>query len=363
MSASFESYNIKPLNQELMAGTKTKLGNLAKPPGSLGELEEIAIKLSGISGQTFYDTKKRCVIVFASDNGVVEESVSLAPQGVTAALALGFARGMTGCSVLAKQFGADVIVVDVGINGDISHSFISNRKIRKSTWNMSRGPAMSRDEAITAINIGIETAIAAVENGYKLFGVGEIGIGNTTTSAAVLCVLCGIQPEQATGKGAGLSAASYKNKIDAIKRALTLNSLNILDPIDVVSKVGGFDIAAMAGAYLGAAHKGVPVVVDGFISMTAALVAYRLNPLVKDYMFASHASSEPGFKIAAESIGLMPCLNLNMRLGEGSGCPIMFAIIDAACAVLREMGTFDEVCIEESYVEAVKDESFHIRGL
>ena len=363
MSDLYGSCTIMPLNQDAMAHAKTKLDNLAKPPGSLGELEEIAVRLSGISGQTFYDAKKRCVIVFASDNGVVEENVSLAPQGVTAALALGFARGLTGCSVLAKQFGADVVVVDVGINGDISHSFIRDRKIRKSTYNISRESAMSLNEAKMAINVGIETAIAAVDNGYKLIGVGEIGIGNTTTSAAVLCALCGIKPEQATGRGAGLSAASYKNKIDAIKRALTLNSPNVLDPIDVVSKVGGFDIAAMAGAFLGAAHKRVPVVVDGFISMTAALVAYRLNPLVKDYMFASHASGERGFGIAAKSIGLVPCLNLNMRLGEGSGCPIMFAIIDAACAVLRDMGTFEEVCIAESYVEAVKDEGFHIRGL
>ena len=363
MSALFESCTIKPLNQEAMALTKAKLNNLAKPPGSLGELEEIAIKLSGISGQTFNDIKKRCVIVFASDNGVVEENVSLAPQGVTSALALGFAKGLTGCAVLAKQFGAEVFVVDVGLNGDISHPFVKKHKIRNSTWNISRGPAMTRDEAITAINIGIQMAEYAVEKGHKLIGVGEIGIGNTTTSAAVLCALCGIKPEQATGKGAGLSAASYNNKIEAITRALKLNSPNTLDPVDVVSKVGGFDIAAMAGAFLGSAHKGVPVVVDGFISMTAALVAYRLNPLVKDYMFASHVSGEPGFKFAVESIGLLSCLNLNMRLGEGSGCPLMFAVMDAACAVVRKMGTFEEVCIDTSYVEAVKDESFHIRGL
>ena len=346
-----------------MAQTKARLDNLAKPPGSLGELEEIAIKLSGISGQTFYDINKRCIIVFASDNGVVEENVSLAPQGVTSALAHGFAKGHTGCAVLSRQFGADVIVVDVGINGDISHPFIKNRKIRKSTYNISRRPAMSRDEAITAINIGTETVTQAVKNGYKLIGVGEIGIGNTTTSAAVLSSLCEIPPEMTVGTGAGLNAASYKNKIEAVKRALALNSPNTDDPIDVVSKVGGFDIAAMAGAYLEAAHMSVPVVVDGLISMTAALVAYRLNPLVKDYMFASHKSCEPGYEIAAKSIGLLPCLNLNMRLGEGSGCPLMFAIMDAACAVVREMGTFEEVCIDTSYVEAVKDEGFHIRGL
>ena len=363
MYLSFENYAIEPLDQGAITRTEAKLNNLAKPPGSLGELEEIAIKLSGISGQTCYDAKKRCIIVFASDNGVVEEKVSLAPQGVTAALALGFAKGITGAAVLARQFCAEVIVVDVGINGDISHPFIINRKIRKSTWNIKKRPAMSRDEAIKAINIGIETAIRAVEGGHRLIGVGEIGIGNTTTSAAVLCCLCGISPEQAAGKGAGLDEAGYRNKIDVINSALAFNSPNPRDPIDVISKVGGFDIAAMAGAFLGAAHKRVPVVVDGFISMTAALAAYRLNPLVRDYMFASHASSEQGYSFAAKSIGLMPCLNLNMRLGEGSGCPIMFGVIDAACAVLRDMGTFEEVCIDDSYVEAVKDEGVHFRGL
>ena len=361
MSVTFENYKIGPIDDNAIEKTQTILNNLAKPPGSLGELEEITKKLSGISGEIHYDTNKRCVIVMASDNGVVEEGVSLAPQAVTHALALSFTKGITGCAVLAKHFNADLIVVDVGINADINNPLIKNRKIRKSTWNIAKQAAMTRNEAVQAITAGIQTAVDAVEKGYKLIGVGEIGIGNTTTSAAVLSSLCGISPEQATGKGAGLTEESYHNKINVIKRALEVNKPNPKDPIDVLTKVGGFDIAAMAGVYLGAAHMRAPVVIDGLISMTAALVAYRINPLVKDYMFASHASFEPGYKYATENIGITPCLTLNMRLGEGSGCPIMFAIIDAACAALRNMGTFEQASIDDEYVEGVKDADFHIR--
>lgn len=363
MPVTFENYKIEPADHAAIARAEAMLDNLAKPPGSLGELENIAKKLAGISGQVYYDTKKRCVIVMASDNGVVEEGVSLAPQGVTYALALSFAKGITGCAVLAKQFNADLIVVDVGINGEINNPSVKNRKIRKSTWNIAKQAAMTREEAVQAITVGIQTAVQAVEAGHKIIGVGEIGIGNTTTSAAVLCALCGLSPEQTTGKGAGLSEEGYRNKINVIERALQVNKPDPTDPIDVLAKVGGFDIAAMAGAFLGAAHMKVPVVIDGLISITAALVAYKLNPLTKDYMFASHASFEPGYRHAAKSMGIMPCLHLNMRLGEGSGCPIMFAVIDAACAVLRDMGTFEQASIEDEYVEAVKDADFHIGRL
>ena len=354
---------VKPLDKDAMVAAMGRLDNLVKPPGSLGGLETIAVRLAGIGGQMHYDTAKRCVIIMAADNGVVEEGVSAAPQAVTYAQTMNFTKGITGVNVLAKQFGADLTVVDVGINGEIEHPMILNKKIRHGTWNIAKQAAMRRDEAEQAVLTGIEAAIEAADNGYKLIGVGEMGIGNTTTSAAVLCALTDIDPEQAAGKGAGLSDEAYRRKIDVIRLALAHNKPNPADPLDVLAKVGGFDIAAMAGVFIGAAYKRVPVVIDGFISIVAALVATRLNPLVKEYMFASHASFEQGYRYAAQALDVEPCLHLNMRLGEGSGCTLMFAVMDAACAVMQDMGTFEQGNIGEEYLEEVKDADFHIRRL
>ncbi|MDR0312725.1 MAG: nicotinate-nucleotide--dimethylbenzimidazole phosphoribosyltransferase [Treponema sp.] len=346
---------IKSLDTDAMARAKARLDSLAKPPGSLGKLEDIAVRLAGISGDVFYDTGKRCVIIMASDNGVVEEGVASAPQEVTHAQTLNFIKGLTGVSVLAKQFNADLIVVDVGINANIDNPLIRNRKIRKSTWNIAKGEAMTYNEAIQAIVTGIETAIEASKDGYKLLGAGEMGIGNTSSAAAVLCALTGIAVEQATGKGAGLKEEAYKHKVEVIKKALEINKPNIYDPIDTLAVVGGFDIAAMVGVYIGAAVSKTPVVIDGFISMVAALAASQLNPIVKEYMFASHASYEQGFMHAAAALEIEPCLNLNMRLGEGSGCPLMFAVIDAASAIIKNMGTFEQANIGDEYLNEIKE--------
>jgi nicotinate-nucleotide--dimethylbenzimidazole phosphoribosyltransferase len=299
----------------------------------------------------------------ASDNGVTEEGVSSAPQSVTYSQTINFTKGITGVAALAKHFSADLIILDVGINGSIDHPMIKNKKIRNSTWNIAKQPAMTYNEAVQAVLTGAQTAVEAVSGGYKLIGAGEMGIGNTTTSAAVLCALAGITPEQAAGKGAGLSEDAYRRKTDVIRNALELNKPDCKDPVDVLAKAGGFDIAAMAGVFIGAAYMRVPVVIDGFISITAALAASRINPLVRDFMFASHASSEPGYKYAAKALGIEPCLHLNMRLGEGSGCPVMFAIMDAACAVMRNMGTLDQGGIDKKYMEAVKDADFHNRRM
>ncbi|MCL2478275.1 MAG: nicotinate-nucleotide--dimethylbenzimidazole phosphoribosyltransferase [Treponema sp.] len=338
-----------------MESARARLDNLAKPPGSLGKLEEIAVRLAGISGSMVYDSRKRCVIIMSSDNGVVEEGVASAPQSVTYAQTLNFTKGITGAAVIAKQFDTDLVIVDVGINADINNPLIKNRKIRKGTWNIAKREAMTYDEALKAILTGIETAIEAVNSGYRLLGAGEMGIGNTTTSSAVLCALTGIPVESATGKGAGLDAQAYKHKIEIIKTALEKNRPDRSDPVDVLAKVGGFDIAALAGVYIGGAYMKAPVVIDGFISMAAALAASRFSPLVKEYMFASHASYEPGYAHAAKALGVEPCLNLNMRLGEGSGCPIMFAVIDAACAVIRDMGTFEQADIGSEYTDKVRE--------
>lgn len=355
---------LNPLYGDAMAKAQTRLDGLVKPPGSLGELETIVARLAGISGEVHYDTSKRCVIVMSSDNGVVCEGVSAAPQGVTYAQTINFTKGITGINALAKQFNTDLIVVDVGINGDIDHPQIINKKIRKGTSNIAKQPAMNLEEAEQAVIVGIEAAINVANDGYKIIGVGEMGIGNTTTSAAVLCALAGITPEQATGKGAGLSEEAYRRKIDVIQMALDFNKPNAADPLDVLAKVGGFDIAAMAGVFIGGAYMRVPVVIDGFISVVAALVASRFNPLAKEYMFASHSSFEQGYRYAAKTLGVSPYLNLNMRLGEGSGCPLMFAVMDGACAIMRDMSTFEQGNIDEEYLEEMRDGAdFHIRGM
>ena len=346
---------IKALDAEAMAEARARLDSLAKPPGSLGKLEDIAATLAGISGKMVYDTAKRCVIIMSSDNGVVEEGVASAPQAVTYVQTLNFIRGLTGVAVIAKQFNADLIVVDVGINADVDHPLIRDRKIRKATWNIAKQEAMTYDEAARAVLIGIETAVEAVKDGYTLLGAGEMGIGNTSTSAAVLSALTGILPEQVTGKGAGLKDDAYQHKIEVVRKAIAQNKPNPADAIDVLAKVGGFDLAAMAGVYIGAAYMRVPVVIDGFISIVAALAASRLNPLVKDYMIASHVSFEHGFMHAALALGIEPCLHLTMRLGEGSGCPIMFAVIDAATAVIRDMGTFEQANISDDYLNEVRE--------
>jgi len=354
---------VRPLDSDAMEMARARVDGLVKPPGSLGKLEDIAVTLAGIGGAPYYDAGRRCVIVMSSDNGVVEEGVASAPQAVTYAQTLNFIYGITGVSVLAKQFNADLIVVDVGVNADIDHPQIKNRKIRKSTWNIAKGAAMTREEAERAVLTGIETAAEAADAGYTLLGAGEMGIGNTTTSSAVLCALTGIPAEQSAGKGAGLKEEAYMRKINVIRTALDVNKPDPGDPIDALAKVGGFDIAALAGVYIGGAYKRVPVVIDGFISMVAALAAARICPAAKDYMFASHASFEQGYAHAAKALGAEPCLRLDMRLGEGSGCPIMFAVIDAACAMIRNMGTFEQANIGEEYLEEVRDgDSFTVTG-
>ena len=345
---------IRGLDKDAMAAARARLDDLAKPPGSLGKLEDIAERLAGISESMFYDTGKRCVIIMSSDNGVFEEGVASAPQPVTYAQTINFTRGITGVAAIAKQFNTDLIVVDVGINADVDHPMIKNRKIRKSTWNIAKGDAMTYDEAVNAILIGVETAIEAAEAGYTLFGAGEMGIANTTTSAAVLCALTGITAERAAGKGAGLKEEAYRHKIEVVRKAVESNRPDPSDPVDVLAKVGGFDLAALVGVYIGAAYLRIPVVIDGFISAVTALCAAELNPLCRDYMFASHHSYERGYSKAIEKLGFEAPLKLDMRLGEGSGCPLMFAVMDGACAVMKNMATFAEASITGEYLNNIK---------
>lgn len=347
---------IQKINGSVYEEAQAYLDRLAKPPGSLGKLEETAARLCGISGSLSPEIKKRCVIVLAADNGVVSEGVASAPQAVTAIQTINMLEGVVGVNVLAKQFNTDVTVVDVGVNANLEHPALVNRKIRKSTGNIVREVAFSRQEAETAIEIGISLVKEAKEAGYQLIGVGEMGIGNTTTSSAVLAGLLrlkGAEIEKVVGKGAGLDDGGFVKKKQVIQQAIALHQPDSVDPIDVLHKVGGLDLATMTGVYLGAAYEQIPVVIDGFISVVAALCAVRLNPVVKAYLFASHRSFERGYAYAIEELGLEPSLHLDMRLGEGSGCPLMFAMMDGALAVLKNMATFEAASISTDYVEQV----------
>lgn len=348
--------SIEKINSGRFEQANRRLDSLVKPPRSLGHLETIAARLAAISGDPSFKVEKRCVVVMASDNGVVAEGISSAPQIVTTLQTANILNGLAGVSVLAKQFKTDLFVVDVGINSDLSHPLLINRKIRKSTGNIAVEPAMTRLEAIQAIETGIDIAQDLCAKGYQGIGVGEMGIGNTTTSSAVLSVLLNLQAgqiEQTVGRGAGLTDADFAHKVRVIEQAINLHQPDSLDVIDVLSKLGGFDLAAMTGVYLGAAACRIPVVIDGFISIVAALCAARLNPLVRGYLFASHQSFERGYNLTIQELDLEAPLRLDMRLGEGSGCPLLFALMDAASCIIHEMGTLDATGIELEYTEDI----------
>lgn len=351
---------ITELNKDAIEEAKKRVDFLAKPLGSLGKLEDIAIQLAGITGKVKNKIKKKCVIIMSSDNGVVEEGVASAPQSVTLAQTINFSRGLTGVATLAKENNTDLLVVDIGVNTDKKIPGAIDRKIRKGTSNIVKDRAMSYEECILAINTGIDMARKAYDDGYSILGVGEMGIGNTTTSSSVLVSLTGCSIEEAVGKGAGITKEAFEKKKWVVSEAIKFNKANVNDPIDILSKVGGFDIAGMTGVFLGAAYYKLPVVIDGFISAVAALVAVRLNPLVKEYLIPSHCSKEIGYNIAMKEMMLDPILNLDMRLGEGSGCPIAFSIVEFSCAMMNNMGTFDEAEINDDYLDEVRGEENYI---
>ena len=345
---------IMPLNASAMEAARARQDSLAKPPHSLGRLEDISVRMAGITGKVMNRADKRQILIFSSDNGVVAEGVASAPQSVTLSQTINFARGLTGVATLARHYNTPIRVIDVGVNADFSYPGVENRKIAMGTRNIAFGPAMSRDQALQAICTGIECARDAAGDGVEILGVGEMGIGNTTTSSAILACLTGLEPEKVVGRGGGVNDQGFRRKLEIIRDALTREKPDPADPIDVIAKVGGFDIAAMAGAFIGAAAVRLPVVIDGFISAVAALCAARIAPGCQQYMFASHASYEIGYSRAMEALGLKPMFDLEMRLGEGSGCPIAFGIISAALAVICEMGTFADAEICDDYLDEIR---------
>lgn len=342
---------VLPLDRGTMTAAETYQARLAKPPGSLGRLEELSIQLAGVTGRVHNALNKKQLLVFAADNGVVAEGVSSAPQSVTKQQTINLMRGKTGVAVLAKHFGCGLTVCDVGVNADIYESAVLNRKIAYGTQNICTGPAMTREQTLQAILTGAEIARTVDAD---VIGVGEMGIGNTTTSSAVLAVLLGADVEAVTGRGGGITEESFRKKKAVIRTAIEVNRPDRDDIVGVLSKVGGFDLAAMCGAFLGAAAARRPAVIDGLISAAAALCAVRLCPNVRGYLVPSHASFEIGYRLAMEAMDLRPLFDLGMRLGEGSGCPLAFQVLDAACAVINDMATFDEAGINDDYLDEIR---------
>lgn len=354
---------IEKLDEEAMEAARARQEKLAKPPGSLGVLEEISIQMAGITGQVKNTIEKTCVLVMCADNGVVEEKVASTPQSVTLAQTINFTRRLTGIGALAESFGSELLIVDVGINGTVPENLytevpfantrsIVNRSIARGTKNLAKEAAMTRAQALEAIQIGIEMAWAIDAADIDLMGIGEMGIGNTTTSAALLCALTSHTAEETVGRGGGLDDTHLCRKKEIVQAAA--DRCEGKDVLGILAEVGGFDIAAMAGAFIGAALHKIPVVIDGYISVVAALVASHLAPACKQYMFASHQSCEQGYRLAIKELGLSPFLQLQMRLGEGTGCPLAFKIIEGACGVMNRMATFEEAQIDDGYLEELR---------
>ncbi len=340
--------NIHPVDAELLAQAQARLDNKTKPLGSLGRLEEFARRFAAITGSLEPDTTRKIIYTFAGDHGVTEEGISAFPREVTRQMVLNFIGGGAGVNVLARHGGIDVRVVDIGVD----HYFglvpgLITRKIAMGTANFTKGPAMTREQTVAALEAGIEFANTGAQEGVAMIGTGEMGIGNTTPSSAIIAALSGKPAREVTHRGTGINDAALENKVRVIERGIEVNRPDPNDPIDVLAKVGGLEIAGIAGLVLGCAANRIPVVVDGFISTAGALIASELNSHVKEYIFAAHKSVEIGHAIMLERIGAEPILDLGMRLGEGTGAALAMGIIEAGVKVLKEMATFDQAGVAE----------------
>ena len=334
---------IAPLDEEAMNKAQERLDDLTKPPGSLGVLEEIAKKLAGIYKEPVPQLTKKAGVLMAADHGVVEEKVSAFPREVTAQMVENFVRGGAAINVLSKHEGAELTLVDVGVYEDISHlDSVLHRKVAPGTKNMAVGPAMTREEALKALNVGFELAESFSESKIGLVSTGEMGIGNTTPSAALIYFYGDEPVEKVVGRGTGVEDDRLENKITAIKKAVEVNNPDEKDPLDVLSKLGGLEIAGLCGVFLGCASKRIPVLIDGFISGAAAVMASRFCPGSVDYMIGSHLSKEPGHKVMLSLLGVKPMFTMDMRLGEGTGAVLAMNSVEAAVKIINEMATFSD---------------------
>jgi len=339
---------IAPLDRSAMAQAKARQDRLTKPPGSLGRLEELSVQLAGIQGRPVPHIKDKAIITMAGDHGVVAEKIGNWPQEVTAQMVANFLRGGAGINIIARQVKARVIIVDMGVAAPLKPApGLVSRRIAPGTQNMAAGPAMTEAQAVQAIEAGIDLVTSEADKGLDIVGTGDMGIGNTTPSSAICAVMTGRPVAEVTGKGTGLTDAQLAHKIAVIEHALAVNRPDPARPLEVLSRVGGFEIGGLAGVMLGAAARRIPVVIDGFISGAAALIAATLAPGVKDYLIAAHLSAEPGHKILLEHLGLRPLLNLEMRLGEGTGSALGIFLAETAARLLAEMATFDEAGVSE----------------
>ncbi|MGL5433852.1 MAG: nicotinate-nucleotide--dimethylbenzimidazole phosphoribosyltransferase [Lachnospiraceae bacterium] len=331
---------IKPLDETAMEACRNHWDRIAKPLNGLGRMEDILTRIGGIQQREAIRISKKAVVVFCSDNGVVKEGVTQTDSSVTAAVVNHIAAGTASVNRMAQTAGADVIPVDVGVAGKLTEPGIFNRKISSGTGNLYREPAMTREQAVQAIHVGISLAGELVDAGYELLAAGEMGIGNTTTSSAVASVLLGLPAEQVTGRGAGLSDHGYRRKIQVIREALERHQVTGQDPLGLLAAVGGYDIAAMTGLYIGGAVYRVPVVLDGMIAATAGVLAKRLCPLVPDYLLPSHLGREPACRLLMQDLGMEPVIDAWMALGEGTGAVMLFPLLDMAAAVYHQGYTF-----------------------
>lgn len=334
---------IRKPDEKAMREAQRRWDNIAKPLHSLGKLEDYLIRIAGMTGSSDICLDKKALVTMCADNGVVEEGVTQSGQEVTAIVTNNYATGTSSACVCCKAVGADAFAVDIGVAVDTT---AINRKIAYGTKNMTKEPAMTREQAVRALEVGIGMAAELKDRGYRILATGEMGIGNTTTSSALASVFLNRDPAEVTGRGAGLTSAALKRKVDAIRRAIERNRPDPADGIDTLSKVGGLDIAGMAGVFLGGAALGMPVVIDGFISSAAALTAAVICPEAKSYMLASHTSKEPGAKLLLDALGMEGALNCGMCLGEGTGAVALFPLLDLACAYYRTMSTFTDYKID-----------------
>lgn len=342
--------NIKKIDFSLAQETQKRLDNLTKPQGSLGRLEELAKQVVEITQKKNPPLNNKVIFTLAADHGVAKDAVSAFPQEVTAQMVYNFLQGGAGINVLARHIGAKVIVVDMGVASKIpgvKNENFSDKKIRFGTKNMLNGPAMSKEEAVRSIEAGIKAFEDEFAKGIDIIGTGDMGIGNTTASSAITSVLTNNTVKDVTGRGTGIDDKSLTRKIEIIEEAINLNKPNPKDALDVLAKVGGFEIGGIVGVILAAAKRRVPVVIDGFISGAAALTAYTLAPQVKDYLIASHCSQEKGHKFILEHLRLKPILDLQLRLGEGTGAALAINIIEAAVKILTQMATFELAEVSE----------------
>jgi len=340
--------SIEPLDQEAMKSAMQRQDQLTKPQSSLGILEDISIKVAGIKKDGLPKTERKVIITMAADHGVTEEGVSAYPKEVTAQMVYNFLGGGAGINVISKVTNARIVVVDMGVATELEDNpALINRKIGYGTDNMAKGHSMSREDAIKSIITGIDIFEAEFERGIDIVGTGDMGIGNTTASSAIASVITGEDVRKVTGKGTGIDDNALDGKVKIIEGAIEINRPDSKDPIDVLSKVGGFEIGGLAGVILAASALRVPVVIDGFISGAAALIATELAPISKDYIIAAHSSVEIGHRVMLDHMDLKPILDLNLRLGEGTGAALAMDIVEASTRILCEMATFSEAGVSD----------------